>query len=425
MASSSTDATVPMPGGYGDQTADATASATQKELFYSPASEELIASRKFLCEYSFPRTKARLEKTRAIRSDPVQQAAEDQRTAELYLSLKDMHLNGSQFGDNRPLTCVRYSPDAKIVASSSLNPEIKLWNSDTLEHVGSLCAHEERVTSLAWRPQTDSSQPTILATSSADGKCYLWDCRNIVSEGSNNDSSSPMEEDSEKPVINGTDESTSTTPVLKTPLCTLGGHEGTVTRCGFHPSGFYVGTTGEDFTWRLWDVEMNTELLLQDGHIKGCDAIAFHHDGSLLLTGDLGGLALLWDLRSGQCVQAFQGHIKKIVSASFNPNGFQVATGSTDNMARIWDLRSKKCGYALPAHSKSISDVRYSSSGESLTTCSFDGTVKVWNARNFDILRTLSGHSGKVMSCDISHDEKNIISGGFDRTIKSWAKDSF
>lgn len=419
---SSSSSAVPMPGGYGDKaTHDTSGTASQKELFYSPAAEALIASRQFLCDYSFPRTKARLEKTRAIRSDPVRQAAEDQHTAELYSSLRDMHLNGSQFGDSRPLTCVRYSPDSKMVASSSLTPTVKLWNSDTLELMGSLCAHEERVTSLAWRPQSDSSSATqaastILATSSADGKCYLWDCRELLTQYDSE--CQPMEQEQGE----GAE---SSAPVLKTPLCTLGGHEGTVTRCSFHPSGYYVGTTGEDFTWRLWDIETSTELLLQDGHIKGCDAIAFHEDGSLLLSGDLGGLALLWDLRSGQCVQSFQGHIKKIVAASFNPNGFQVVTGSPDNMARIWDLRSKKCGYALPAHSKSISDVRYSASGESLTTCSFDGTVKIWNARNFDILRTLSGHAGKVMSCDISRDEKHIISGGFDRTIKSWSKEAF
>lgn len=396
-------------------TQNVTSTSSQKELFYSPAEEQLVAARKYLCQYSFPRTKARLELTKETRSDPAKQAEEDQRTAKLYLSLRDMHLNGSQFADTRHLTCVRYSPDGLAVASSSLNPVVKLWNSSSLELLGSLSAHEERVTSLAWRPQMGVSEPTMLATSSADGKCCLWDCRDILLPRDSSEGA-PMEQEGGE----GQE-----APVLKTPLCSLGGHEGTVTRCSFHPSGHYVGTTGEDFTWRLWDVETSTELLLQDGHVKGCDAMTFHHDGSLLLTGDLGGLALLWDLRSGQCVQAFQGHIKKVVAASFSPNGFQVATGSTDNMVRIWDLRSKKCGYALPAHAKSISDVRFSSSGESLTTSSFDSTVKIWNARNFDILRTLSGHAGKVMTCDISPDEKSIISGGFDRTIKSWSKEEF
>ena len=392
---------------------------TQKELFYSPASVDLIAARKFLCEYSFTRTKTRLERTRAIRNDPHLQDSEDQQAAELYINLRDLQLNGSQFGDNRPMTCVRYSPDMMTIASSSLNSVVKLWNSDTLDHMCSLCFHEERVTSLAWRPKCGDIKSTILATSSADGKCLLWDCKDVM-EGNY----SPMEMETEK--VDGTEiGSGSSVPTIKKPLTKLGGHEGIVTRCSFHPSGSFVGTAGEDFSWRLWDVETNKELLLQDGHIKGCDAIAFHDDGSLILTGDVGGLALLWDLRSGQSVQAFQGHIKKIVAACFNPNGFQAVTGSTDNMARVWDLRSKKCGYALPAHSKSISDVRYSASGEALVTSSFDGTVKIWNSRNFEILRTLSGHAGKVMSCDISSDEKYIVSGGYDRTIKLWSKDSF
>lgn len=400
-----------MTSGMSEQKKKDVATASQKELFYSPASDELIACRKYLSDFSFARTKDRLAKTRKIRDDPQLQIVEDQHAAELYMYHKDVQLDGSQFCDTRPLTCVRYSSDDSIVATSSLNTSVKLWNGSSLEFLSELSGHEERVTSLAWRPRCQTNESFVLATTSADSYCCLWDCRSAFSCETN--VSCPME-------IDGTGPET-TKPK---PICRLEGHEGVVTRCSFHPSGYYIGTTGEDYTWRLWDVETNKALLLQDGHIRGCDAIAFHNDGSLILTGDLGGVALLWDLRSGQSIHAFQGHIKKIVAASFSPSGYQVATGSTDNMVRVWDIRSKKCGYALPAHSKSISDVRFSSSGELLTTCSFDGTLKIWNARNFDIIRTLSGHSGKVMSCDISSDEKSIVSGGFDRTLKSWKKEA-
>lgn len=63
------------------------------------------------------------------------------------------------------------------------------------------------------------------------------------------------------------------------------GHAGRVSRIAFHPSGRYLGSAGFDGTWRLWDVETTTELLLQEGHAKEVYTIAFQCDGSLAATG--------------------------------------------------------------------------------------------------------------------------------------------
>jgi WD40 repeat protein len=52
----------------------------------------------------------------------------------------------------------------------------------------------------------------------------------------------------------------------------------------------------------LWDVETGKEreLLLQEGHAREVYALAFHPDGSLVMTGDLGGIGRVWDIRSGE-----------------------------------------------------------------------------------------------------------------------------
>jgi U4/U6 small nuclear ribonucleoprotein PRP4 len=433
---------VPMPGGYSDPTKAASGQSggpNAKEVFYSPASEQLIAMRNYICEYSFPRTHDRLLRTKRIRESEAEQAEEDHRVAGMYVNMRDLCLNRSEFGDDRPMCSVRFSPDNSLVAVGSWTGTVKLWDSRSLTYRGSLAGHEERVTSVSWQPEPVAGHH-LLASSSADGKVVLWDCRDgghmstapvrplhslagtsqqvqqqveSTGEGEGEDAMETAAQDVDRPSQGSASKR----------VGVFEGHQGVVSRCTFHPSGLLMGSTGYDFTWRLWDVETTTELQLQDGHSRECNAIDFHHDGSLVVTGDLGGVVLVWDLRSGQSVQLFQGHIKKIVSASFNVNGYMVATGSTDNNVKVWDLRSKKCGYTLPAHSNAICDARFSSSGEALLTGSFDGTLKLWNTRNFDILKTLTGHAGKIMSCDISPDESCLVSSGYDRTVKLWAKD--
>ena len=427
---------IPMPGGYAEQgkAAAAQGGPSSKEVFYSPASDQLVATRHFLCEYSFPRTHNRLLRTKHIRENEEEQRQEDLRAAALYVNMKELGLNGSQFGDDRPLSSVRFSPDSALVASGSWTGTVKLWEASTLNGRGTLVGHDERITSVAWQPAPTGGHAHLLASSSADGKVFLWDCRETSCTTGTEHMATDTQTHAHVDDMEAVSENDTPVPPPPPPppngaracnrhVSSLEGHQGVVSRCTFHPCGALIGTTGYDFTWRLWDVETSTELLLQDGHSKECNAIDFHHDGSLVLTGDLGGVALLWDLRSGQSVQVFQGHIKKIVSASFNVNGYMVATGSTDNNVKIWDLRSKKCGYTLPAHSNVICDARFSSSGEVLLTGSFDGTLKLWNTRNFDILKTLSGHAGKVMSCDIAPDESCLVSTGYDHTVKLWTKD--
>jgi U4/U6 small nuclear ribonucleoprotein PRP4 len=431
-----------MPGGYGEALKSAAAHvAATKEIFYSPAIEQLVEARKRICDYSFPRTHERILRTKRIRENESLQVEEDRNAAQLYVHAKTLALEGSQFADFRPLSCVRFSPDGSLVAVGSWTGSVKLWDSETLERVDLLGGHIERVTSVSWQPlpqiDGEGSHLGLLASSSADGTCRLWDCRQVNRSNRHVESilSAPHSgDDSMELAANETPHQVITTSSIAAHsqsslptsgaqrLSVLRGHQGGLTRCCFHPTGQYVGTAGTDFTWRLWDVETSTELQLQDGHIRECNAIDFHQDGSLTATGDTGGVILVWDIRSGQSIQAFQGHIKKIVSVHWNLNGFQLASSSTDNTVKIWDLRSKKCSYTLPAHSNVLSEARFSSSGELLLTSSFDSKIKLWNTRNYDIVKTLSGHNGKIMCCDIAPDERRIISGGYDRTIKLWKK---
>lgn len=68
-------------------------------------------------------------------------------------------------------------------------------------------------------------------------------------------------------------------------LATLEGHTNRVGRLAFHPSGRYLGSASFDGTWRLWDVEAKSELLVQEGHSKEVYALAFQDDGALAASG--------------------------------------------------------------------------------------------------------------------------------------------
>lgn len=378
--------------------------APQKEVIYTPALEVLIQKRIQLSSLSFQKSQQRLQYCKRLREDDAQQLVQDEFLYDLYEHTSNMTLNLSQFGDDRPLTSVRYSADGQFVASGSFCSAIKVWDASALNNTATLRGHYDRVTSVAWSQTSGPSGQSLLASTSADGHCIIWGDSFMGSSSAMDNGQSQAQ-----PFLHRVQISSSI-----------------VSSCDFHPYQGVIGVSCHDFSWRLIDIETGVELLLQDGHVKECSSICFHPDGSLVMTTDAGGVALLWDLRSGQMIQGFQGHIKKISGSCFSANGYQVASCSLDDTVKIWDLRKRKCYYTLPAHTNVLSDVRYSRSGELLLTSSFDGTLKVWSSRDFHILRTLSGHLGKVMSCDYAPDEKHIVSAGYDKTIKLWAhKDEF
>lgn len=424
-----------------------------KDVFYSPAVEQLIALRGEIATDSFERAKLRLQRLR----DTVESAEANMRDREhvynLYQHAKDVVLNLSQFGGDRPLSAIKYSPNGHFVATGSFGAEIKVWEANTLGPRYTYFGHSDRVTSVAWQScSAGNSDHPVFASTSADGHVIVWDGRRFVGSEAQTDgrpvqqvaaSSSSMDVDGDDDPASSREEAANNQFVASVLQSRIPSYHhkvkvsdsgAVVSSCAFHPHfPQLLAVSCHDYSWRLYDVDhaakrseqsSMTELLLQDGHTKEASALAFHPDGSLVMTGDASGVAMLWDIRSGQMIQGFPGHVKKISSISFHAQGFQVLTGSVDNTVKVWDLRKRKCCYTIPAHSNLIADSTYSSSGELICTASFDGTLKLFGSRDFRHIRTLAGHNGKVMACDMSPDEKHVVSAGYDRTIKLWAHKS-
>ncbi|GAA5981989.1 hypothetical protein JCM10908_004694 [Rhodotorula pacifica] len=422
----------------------------EEEEFYTEGSPALKQARREIAEYSLPRARRRLARQRLDAGVPLARLM-DVRKA-VFANLESFTNLGSQIGDTRAISALRFSPDSSMLLTGSWTGQAKLWSVPQCKEIRVLKGHKERIGGVAWHPQATVSQTASsvnFATSGADNDIKLWD----------------LEKD--------------------TSLRTLSGHEGRVCRINFHPSGRYLGSASYDGTWRLWDVEQGEELLLQEGHSKEVYAIAFQQDGALVASGGLDAIARVWDLRSGRTALVLSGHSRDILSIDFSPNGYQVATGSNDDTIRIWDLRMHQAIATIPAHKSAVSDLKFfqappkanaypdhdlprafaslpifgaesadANSGDSvagtpsaapgvsngasdgpngaaaekpdfplsgsfLVSSGFDGYVKVWSADDWQQVRALSNdQSGKVMSVDVSSDARFIASAQFDRNFR-------
>ncbi|KAF9038429.1 U4/U6 snRNP-specific spliceosomal protein [Panaeolus papilionaceus] len=406
-------------------------SEEEEEEFYSPGSLELLEARRRIAEFSVPRAQERITQQRKDSQMDLGRVVDIRK--KVFNEIKKFANLGSQIGDERPISQVRFSPDNKILATGSWSGTVKLWNMPNCTPIRALRGHSDRVGGVAWHPKatlTQSAESINLVSGGGEGTLALW---SLASD---------------------------------TPLSILKGHKDRVCRVAFHPSGDYVASASFDTTWRLWDVNTSTELLLQEGHSKEVYSVDFQNDGALVASGGLDAIGRVWDLRSGRTAMVLDGHVQAIFSIAFSPTGYQVATGAGDDTIRIWDMRAIKSLYTIPAHVSNVSDVRFFyandlhfqytppdvtmsddskadeekaekrdpekdrasaeeewryRSGLFFASAGYDGFVKLWSADDWQLLKRLTTDAGKVMSVDISSDGNMLASGTYNRNFQLFA----
>jgi len=357
--------------------------AVKEEIWYHEGPPELKAARCFIADFSLPRAQERLAKAKIAFQQPESEKAI--LTQEIHRKSRTLINFCSQIGDNRPLSSCQFSPNGKVLATSSWSGLCKLWSVPDGEAVRTLRGHNERVGCITFHPEaTLNLSPSVanMVSCAADGSVLLWN----------------LEDD--------------------TPMGNIEGHEERVASVAYHPSGRFLATACFDKSWRLWDLELQKEVLHQEGHSRECYRVCFQKDGALAASCGFDARGLVWDLRTGRNIIQLDGHLKKVLAIDFSPNGYQVATGSEDQKVIIWDLRQRRQSYTIPAHSNIVSHAKFTEG--SLVTASFDGLAKIWSAPTWAPLKTMAGHEQKVTCVDATRDGTYMVTTSFDRTFKLW-----
>jgi U4/U6 small nuclear ribonucleoprotein PRP4 len=364
---------------------------TEDEEFYSVGSAELRLARLEIAKFSIPLASYRLEQCRRQRL--IQDRLDEELKYEEYISkFGDYDIIASQFADDRCVSRGDLSYNNELYATSGWSGECKVWGIPDWEIRTNLKGHRDRVNHIKFHPWAtkglDENGPNI-GTASADTRIRLWTLN--------------PEFEYQKSII-------------------FKGHEERVNYIEFHPTGKYFASSSHDNTLRFWDIERQTELCCQEGHIAAVYPLTFQNDGALLASGDLNGIVNIWDLRTGKSILNFVAHRRQWIATKFLPNWYQVATGGDDNQIKIWDLRKKSWVNIVPAHFKLISGIYFEpEEGKYMISTSYDGWCKIYNTRDWTWVRTLYGES-KLSSASISKDTNYIVTTSFDRSMRLWEK---
>ncbi|MEO0518849.1 MAG: caspase family protein [Cyanobacteria bacterium P01_A01_bin.116] len=284
----------------------------------------------------------------------------------------DSHLLSTQNNDSG-LTMVDVSPDGQLIAISSLDNTVTLW--DSAGNLLETLQHSQEIWSVAF-----SADGRSLATGGAEGEITLW-----TSKGQRLDS--------------------------------WAAHVGPINSLDFSPDGTMLITAGNDYITKVWQLQREWMQALE-GHAGSVESVQFSADSNTVVSGSENGELWLWDATGGSPALK-QTVSSTIYDVNLSSDEEKIALANGDGEIQILNEAGDSLE-TIEAHSEAVRSVSFSPDGNNLASASSDGTVKLWSLARTKPINSVSfdEHDGRVLSVNFSPDGQRLVTAGDDAIVR-------
>ena len=302
-------------------------------------------------------------------------------------------LRSSHVAEERRITCVRFSPDGKLLAAGLSVHEprmvedgrLLLWDLASGKQQ-LLVGHGSRVVDLCF-----TRDRTLLASCSKDKTLRLWD----IATGQ------------QVQLLHGPH-----------PFAAVQIHAD-----GQHLLTFDNG--GQTSTWDLNLGQGPRTLRFQKGELPHAVAFAPHPTDRRLASAHYDKLVRVWDADTGRLLQTLTGAAHYVRAVAWSPKGRWVAAGDFIGNVCLWEAATGQLHWRgqHPGNGP-VDAVAFSGDGTVLATAGDDHpwerAVLLWEAATGRHLDTLAGFGGKVHCLAFHPKEPRLAIGGRDGLLYWW-----
>jgi small GTP-binding protein len=231
-----------------------------------------------------------------------------------------------------------------VLASSSYDKTIRLWNPLTGEHLRTLQGHADQVIGAVWSPDGE-----VLASCSLDKTIRLWN------------------------------------PLTGEHLRTLQGRSNSIYCLAWSPDGtLLAGDAGGTPIIHLWNPLTGEHLSTLKGETDPIYCLAWSPDGTLLAAGSPNATICLWNPLTGKHLSTLKGHTGAIHCLAWSPDGSILASGSFDNTICLWNPLDGSLIHILEGHTGQICGISFSWKHQIFASISQDSSVRIWNTDTWE-----------------------------------------
>lgn len=248
-------------------------------------------------------------------------------------------------GHSSWVLAVSYSPNGAIVATGSMDNNVRLWDARKGQALGGpLRGHTKWITSLAWEPYhvQEPGRPR-LASASKDSTVRIWNA------------------------------------VTRTIDTSLTGHKGSVTCVRWGGTG-RIYTASHDKTIKIWNPKDGSLIQTLSAHAHRVNHLALSTDFALRTA---------YHDHTGKVPQTDQDKVKAArarfeKAATVNNQIVEKLVSASDDFTMyLWDpAASNKPIARLLGHQKEVNHVTFSPDMAYIASAGFDNHVKLWNGRD-------------------------------------------
>ena len=332
-----------------------------------------------------------------------------------------------QSGHSKPISQVAFSPDGKILASSSYT-QIKLWDVASGKELRTLETGSVSSGSLAFNPNGK-----ILAVGGSDHVIHFWDIESgqkklqtltghsevVTSLAYSSDGQLVASSSLDKTVrlwhVSGKQLKSFPTSSLFTSSVAISPDNKLIASAGTNQSGGGV--------FKIWDISSGLEPYRIEGFPVGYGQygqVSFSSGGQTLVGGG-GNRIRMWDASSGRELKTLLIY-HPVYWFAFSPDEQTLAAGSSNSLTMwntaSWEERGPFKGHACGGCAMFGSGV-FSPDGK-LIAAADGGTILLRDAKSGNELTRLQGHAADIRALSFSRDGRMIVSASGYGPIRLW-----
>jgi WD40 repeat protein len=283
--------------------------------------------------------------------------------------LADLSVRRAMEGHLSVVRALAFSPNGRLLVSTSGDGRIKVWDATTGLERRSLDVDSDQSNAAV---VDDGGRRAVIASGS---RIYVWD----LASGRRKRE--------------------------------VGWHDNTVTSLAL--AGGRLASCSLDTMVRVIDLATGSIGWEFDPRAGELESVALTPDGGQVIVG-CGGRAMIkvWDLATGRMRCRMLGHEQPVACVAVTPDGQRVVSGSWDETVRIWDLRPgrrHRLLQTLRGHVDGVNAVAVTGR-EHVMSVGDDGTLRTWEPGSGSS-RTLFAGEARLTALAVSRDSRRLACG--------------